>query len=118
MSQFEVFMSSQIGRPEFVEKRLASRINIDGYQALIESIYQKDHIFIENITSMGFLAKCDNHIRYDQKILVHLPVIGGVLAEIVWQKKQAFGARFCEPIPISLFAELIDQLCHQPAKVD
>jgi hypothetical protein len=110
-------MNSGVGRPEFIEKRSISRINVEGYQVLIESIYQKEHIFIENITSMGFFGKSEKQIRSDQKILAHFPVVGAVLAEIVWQKTQTFGARFCEPIPEELFHKLIDQLWQQPVEV-
>ena len=110
-------MNAGACRPEFIEKRSASRINIEGHEVLIESIYQKENIYIENITSMGFFAKSKVIIRADQKILVHFPVIGAVLAEILWQKKLTFGARFCEPIPNMLFEKLIDQLWNQPAEV-
>jgi hypothetical protein len=103
-------------RPEFIEKRSVSRINVDGYQVLIESIYNKEHIHIENITRMGVFAKSKTQIRSDQKILIHFPVVGAVLAKIVWQKTDTFGARFCEPIPNDLFEKLIDQLWHQPAE--
>jgi hypothetical protein len=109
-------MNGGVGRPEFIEKRSISRINVEGYQVLIESIYEKQHIFIENITNMGFFGKSENQIRSDQKILAHFPVVGAVLAEIVWQKTQTFGARFCEPIPDDLFEKLIDQLWRQPAE--
>jgi hypothetical protein len=110
-------MNRGIYRPEFIEKRSASRINIEGYEVLIESVFQKENIYIENITSMGFFGKSRTIIRSDQKILVHFPVIGAVLAEILWQKTLSFGARFCEPIPNNLFEKLIDQLWHQPADV-
>lgn len=102
---------------EFIENRSISRINIDGYQVLIESIYNKENICIENITRMGIFGKSKTQIRSDQKILIHFPVIGAVFAEIVWQKTLTFGARFCEPIPNNLFEKLIDQLWRQPADV-
>ncbi len=108
-------MNTGAVRPEFIEKRSVSRINIDGYQVLIESIYNKENICIENITRMGIFGKSKTQIRSDQKILVHFPVIGAVFAEIVWQQSLTFGARFCEPIPNDLFEKLIDQLWHQPA---
>jgi hypothetical protein len=110
-------MSMGAVRPEFIEKRSVSRINIDGYQVLIESIYNKENVCIENITRMGIFAKSQTQIRSDQKILVHFPVVGAVLAEIIWQKDLTFGARFCDPLPNDLFEKLIDQLWRQPADV-
>jgi hypothetical protein len=108
-------MSMGAVRPAFIEKRAVSRINIDGYQVLIESIYNKETVCIENIARMGFFAKSHSQIRSDQKILVHFPVVGAVLAKIIWQKDLTFGARFCDPLPNDLFEKLIDQLWRQPA---
>jgi hypothetical protein len=109
-------MDSRLGQPAFVERRADTRINIDGYKVLVEFFSAKEHVMIENITRHGFFGKSETKVRADQKMLVRFPVIGGVLAEIVWQNNLVFGARFSEPIKPELFDILVDKFWHIPVE--
>jgi hypothetical protein len=81
--------------------RRASRIAVDGTASLTPHDLYKVEIKVQNVSSAGFMAECADPVRIGSYLMLDIPGIGPVEAQVRWQIGVKMGGMFLDPISLS-----------------
>ena len=86
------------------------RVDVDAHAVRIETTLALETATIVNISRYGILVLTDAPAEVGAPIVLELPAVGAVEAEIVWAKDGRVGCQFADPIEMLAYAELLIQL--------
>jgi hypothetical protein len=88
--------SADIGDTE----RQAERRALDEAARLRPNSWSSVEIRMADISELGFRAACEARLPVGGAVTLDVPGIGGVDAQVEWQRGGEFGARFLAPLAI------------------
>lgn len=86
--------------PGFMPRR-ASRVPIDGTASLTPHDLYKVEVRVQNVSSAGFMAECADPVRIGSYLMLDIPGIGPVEAQVRWQIGVKMGGMFLDPISLA-----------------
>jgi hypothetical protein len=88
----------QAGSDDF--ERKADRVPIDADARLRPNDWSSLEIHMIDLSPLGFRGRCDARLPAGSGVSLDVPGIGAVGAQVEWQHKDEFGARFFAPIAL------------------
>ena len=102
--------------------RRAERKPLDEAARLRPNDWSSVEIHMADISELGFRAACEARLPVGGPVTLDVPGIGGVDAQVEWQRDGEFGARFLSPLrlehcdwPLSNGAATLASLLYQRA---
>jgi hypothetical protein len=86
--------------PGFSPRR-AARVSVDGKASLTPHDLYKVDVKVQNVSSAGFMALCADPVRIGSYVMLDIPGIGPVEAQVRWQIGVRMGGMFMDPISLS-----------------
>jgi hypothetical protein len=80
--------------------RRAERLAVDAAARLRPNSWSSLEITMVDLSSLGFRARCDARVQPGGCVSLDVPGIGPVEAQVEWQRRDQFGARFLRPIEL------------------
>ena len=81
--------------------RRARRVEGGGPATLDDGNRRGIAITVRNISTAGFMAECGETVRIGSYVVLDIPGIGAVEAQIRWQIGQRMGGMFLDPIALA-----------------
>lgn len=81
-------------------ERRAERLAIDESTKLRPNSWSSLEIRVLDLSSCGFRANCDARLPRGSAVTLEIPGLGGVEAQVEWQRGDQFGARFFTEIDL------------------
>lgn len=86
------------------------RVDVDQHAVRIGTTLTDEVATVVNISRYGILVHTSAPAEVGAPIVLDLPGIGAIEAEIVWAKDGRVGCQFAEPIDMFAYAELLIRL--------
>ena len=83
------------------QARRVERMRLDTAARLSPNSWSTIEIKMIDLSESGFRAHCEARVRPGSGVTLEIPGIGAVEAQVEWQRRDQFGARFVVPIDIS-----------------
>jgi hypothetical protein len=81
-------------------ERRAERLALDESTRLRPNSWSSLEIRMLDLSSFGFRANCDARLPRGSAVTLEIPGLGGVEAQVEWQRGDQFGARFFQEIDL------------------
>lgn len=72
------------------------------------------HLHIVNLSAHGFMVQGETSLSRGERVVIRLPVIGGIEAHVIWQTDDRTGFQFERIIRLDDFVALIDAVQPNP----
>jgi hypothetical protein len=86
--------------PGFTPRR-AARVSVEGTASLTPHDLYKVEVKVRNVSSAGFMAECAEPVRIGSYVMLDIPGIGPVEAQVRWQIGVKMGGMFLDPISLA-----------------
>ena len=86
--------------PGFKQRRSA-RLNVDSSASLQAQNLYSIEVKIRDVSTLGFMAECNEAVRIGSYVSLEVPGIGGVHAQVRWQIGMRMGGMFLDPISLA-----------------
>jgi hypothetical protein len=86
--------------PGFTPRR-AVRVSVEGMASLTPHDRYKVEVRVRNVSTAGFMAECAEPVRIGSYVMLDIPGIGPVEAQVRWQIGVRMGGMFMDPISLS-----------------
>jgi hypothetical protein len=83
------------------QARQAERLELDESARLRPNSWSSLEIRMVDLSELGFRAACEARLQAGSCVSLEIPGIGGVDAQVEWQRTGEFGARFLQPIDLA-----------------
>lgn len=81
--------------------RRASRLAVDEAARLSRSATYHVEVNVRNLSPCGFMAECAEAVGIGSYVMLDVPGLGRVQAQVRWQIGAKMGGRFTDPISLS-----------------
>ena len=81
--------------------RRASRLAVDEAARLSRSAAYHVEVNIRNVSPCGFMAECSEAVGIGSYVMLDIPGLGRVQAQVRWQIGPRIGGMFTDPISLS-----------------
>ena len=88
-------------RQKFIDQRTTERTSILHRTRASTPQGMSVALTLVDISSRGFMARCEEEIPRDTLLHVNLPVLGKRTAEVRWSLGGRIGCEFCNPINVA-----------------
>lgn len=97
---------SDVAAPETEQEpgyklRRAARLPIEGKAKLTPQNLYKCEVKVRDLSPSGFMAECPEVVRIGSYVLLDIPGIGPVHAQVRWQIGTKMGGMFLDPISLA-----------------
>jgi hypothetical protein len=92
--------AGQEATPGFTPRR-AARVRVEGMASLTPHDLYKVEVRVRNVSSAGFMAECAEPVRIGSYLMLDIPGIGPVEAQVRWQIGIKMGGMFMDPISLA-----------------
>lgn len=86
--------------PGFKQRR-SPRLEVDSSARLKAQNLYSIEVKIRDVSTLGFMAECDEAVRIGSYVSLEVPGIGGVHAQVRWQIGLNMGGMFLDPISLA-----------------
>ena len=86
--------------PGFTPRR-SPRLSVEGKASLTPDHLYNVEVKVQNVSSAGFMAECAEPVRIGSYVLLDIPGIGPVEAQVRWQIGLKMGGMFLDPISLA-----------------
>lgn len=86
------------------QARRAERLELDEAARLRPNSWSSLEIRMVDLSELGFRAACEARLQSGGCVSLEIPGLGGVEAQVEWQRGGEFGARFLQPIDLKACA--------------
>jgi hypothetical protein len=83
------------------KSRRASRLAVDEAARLSRSASYHVEINVRNLSPCGFMAECPEAVSIGSYVMLDVPGLGRVRAQVRWQVGSRMGGMFTDPISLS-----------------
>lgn len=80
--------------------RRAERLALDESARLHPNSWSSLEVTMLDLSRLGFRARCEARVQPGGCVSLDIPGIGAVEAQVEWQRREQFGARFLRPIDL------------------
>ncbi len=80
--------------------RRAPRLNIDSVASLHQQNLYSIEVTLRDVSTLGFMAECEEPVRIGSYVTLDVPGIGAVHAQVRWQIGIRMGGMFLDPISL------------------
>jgi hypothetical protein len=84
----------------FDSGRQSERLSLDAETRLRPNNWSSLQIKMLDLSASGFRAECEARVKPGSSVSLDVPGIGSVEAQVEWQRRDQFGARFFAPIDL------------------
>ena len=81
--------------------RRTARVAVDEPASLTPSDRYKVEIKVRDVSAAGFMAECAQPVLIGSNILLEIPGVGPVHAQVRWQLGNKMGGMFLDPISLA-----------------
>ena len=81
--------------------RRASRLVVDEAAQLSQSATYHVEVNVRNVSPCGFMAECPEAVGIGSYVMLDIPGLGRVQAQVRWQVGPRIGGMFTDPISLS-----------------
>ncbi len=81
--------------------RRASRLAVDEAARLSRSATYHVEVNVRNVSPCGFMAECPEAVGIGSYVMLDIPGLGRVQAQVRWQVGARIGGMFTDPISLS-----------------
>ena len=80
--------------------RRAERLALDEAARLRPNSWSSLEVTMLDLSRLGFRARCEARLQPGGCVSLDIPGVGAVDAQVEWQRREQFGARFLRPIDL------------------
>jgi hypothetical protein len=80
--------------------RRTGRVPVDRAASLTPHDLYNVEVIVQNVSSAGFMAECAEPVRIGSYVMLEIPGIGPVEAQVRWQIGLKMGGMFLDPISL------------------
>jgi hypothetical protein len=92
-------MAARIHRDDGRGRR-AGRLALDEAARLRPNSWSSTEVRVVNLSASGFRAECEARVAVGSWVSLDMPGLGSVDAQVEWQRRNLFGAKFLQPISL------------------
>ncbi len=81
--------------------RRASRLEVAGVASLKQQNLYSIEVQIRDVSTLGFMAECEEPVRIGSYVTLDVPGLGPVHAQVRWQIGARMGGMFLDPISLA-----------------
>jgi hypothetical protein len=85
--------------PGFKQRR-SPRLDVDSAAILHAQNLYSIEVKVRDVSTLGFMAECEEAVRIGSYVSLDVPGIGGVHAQVRWQIGMRMGGMFLDPISL------------------
>lgn len=97
--------------------RRAERRALDHAARLKPNSWSSLEVHMVDLSELGFRARCEARLQRGGCVSLELPGIGAVEAQVEWQRRDEFGARFLIPVNLGACEWTLDERRHGLAQL-
>lgn len=94
-------MNSDRDHPAHYRTRREERTRVDSAAELRQQSWYSVEVTIRDVSPLGFMAECEEHVRIGSHVSLDVPGIGPVHAQVRWQIGGRMGGMFLDPISLN-----------------
>lgn len=100
MDRIADIASAEEEGPGFKQRR-GPRLEVDSPASLQAQNLYNIEVKIRDVSTLGFMAECNEAVRIGSYVSLDVPGIGGVHAQVRWQIGMRMGGMFLDPISLA-----------------
>jgi hypothetical protein len=94
-------MKSDHEKPSYYKDRRSDRKPVDSTAQLRHHNWYSVEVKIQDVSQCGFMAECGEQVQIGSYVVLDVPGIGSVRAQVRWQIGGRMGGMFLDPISLA-----------------